>query len=87
MLFFTLGVNEDVIDKDYHKFVEEVHEHLVHHMHEEGRGIGETKGHHSIFVKTVSCSECGLRNIFLLDFEMVIFGPQINLGEYFYPLS
>ena len=64
MLLFTLGVNEDAIDEDYHEIFEEVHEYFVHHMHEEGRGIGETKGHNCIFIKTVSSGECGLRNIF-----------------------
>ena len=70
-----LGVNEDVIDEDYHEFVEEVHEYFVHHMHEESRGIGETKGHHGIFLKTVPSSECGLRNIFLFNLELMISGP------------
>ena len=52
-------------------------------MHEKGRGIAEAERHNCIFIKTVSSS--GLRNIFLLDFELVISGPQINLGEYFCP--
>ena len=47
-------------------------------MHEKGRGIGETEGHGGIFIKTVP-------NIFLLDFELVISGSQINFGEYFCP--
>ena len=54
-------------------------------MHEKGRGVGETEGHDGIFIKTVPSSERGLGNIFLLDFELVISGPQINLGEYFCP--
>ena len=85
MIFFTLGVNEYVIDEDYHELIEEVHEYFVHHMHEEGSGVGETKRHNCIFIKNVSSGECGLRNILLLDFELVISGPQINLGEYFCP--
>ena len=75
MLFLTLGVNEYVINEDYHEIIEEAHEHFVHHMHEEGRGIGETKGHQSMFIKTVSCSECGLRNIFPFNLELMIPGP------------
>ena len=83
VLFFTSGVYKDIIDEDHHKFIQEIHEHFVHHMHEESRGTGEAEGHNGIFIKTVSGSERGLRNIFLLDFELVIPGPQINLGEYF----
>ena len=33
------------------------------------------KGHHGIFVKTVPSSECGLRNIFLFNLELMISGP------------
>ena len=75
MFFFTLGVNEDVIEEDYHEFVEEVHIYFVHHMHEESRGIGETKGHNCIFIKTVPSGKGGLRNIFLFNLELMISGP------------
>ena len=75
MLVFTLGVNEDVIDEDYHEFVEEVHEYFIHHVHEEGRGVGEAKIHKCIFIKTVSSGECGLRNIFLFNIELMISSP------------
>ena len=79
MFVLAFGVNEDVINEHHHKLVQEIHKHLIHHMHEEGRGVGETKGHNYIFVKTVSSGERGLRNIFLLNLEFVISRPQINL--------
>ena len=75
MLVFTLEVNEDVINEDYHEHVEEVHEYFVHHMHEESRGIGETKGHNCIFIKTIPSSKCGLRNILLFNLELMIPSP------------
>ena len=65
-------MNKYIIDEYYHELIEEVHEYFVHHMHEEGRGVGETKGHNYIFIKTVSSGECGLRNIFLFNLELMI---------------
>ena len=65
VFFLALGVNEDVINEHHHKFVQEVHKHLVHHMHKEGRGVGESEGHNGIFIKTVPSGERGLGNIFL----------------------
>ena len=69
MLFvfvLALGVNEDVINEYHHKFIQEVHKNLVHHMHKECRSIGEAERHNGVLIKTVSSGECSLRNIFLL---------------------
>ena len=60
VFILALGVNEYVIDQDYHELIEEVHEYFVHHMHEESRGIGETKAHHGIFINTVPSSDAVL---------------------------
>ena len=85
VLFFAFLVNEDVIDEYHDKLVQEIHKHLIHHMHEKVWGVGETEWHNRIFIKTVPSGERGLGNIFLLDFEFMISGPQINLREYFGP--
>ena len=69
------------------ELVKEVHEYFVHHMHEESRGIGETKGHHGIFVKTVPSSECGLRNILLFNLELMISSRKSFLENTLAPLS
>lgn len=34
MLFFSLGINENIVDEDHPELVREVNEHLVHHMHQ-----------------------------------------------------
>ena len=66
VFIFALGVNEYVVNEHNHKFVQEIHKHLVHHMHEEGRGIGEAEGHNGILIKTIPSGERGLRSIVLL---------------------
>src|SRR3954471_24264443 len=83
MFVLALGVNEYVVNEHHHKFVQEIHKHLVHHMHEESWGVGEAEGHNGILIKTVPSGEHGLRNILLIYLELMIFGPQINFGEYF----
>jgi hypothetical protein len=34
---------EELVDKDYHKLVEELHEHLVHEIHEIGGALVRPK--------------------------------------------
>jgi pimeloyl-CoA synthetase len=43
MLLFTLGIDQDVINKDYDKLVQLRHEYGVHQVHEMCRSIGESK--------------------------------------------
>ena len=48
-------------------------------MHEEGGGVGEAKRHDCLLIETVGSGECGLGNILLFNFELIISSPQINL--------
>jgi hypothetical protein len=43
MLFFTLGIDQDVINDDHDKLVQLRHEYRVHQVHEMCRSIGEPK--------------------------------------------
>jgi hypothetical protein len=43
MLFFTLGIDQDVVSEDNDKLVQLWHEHGVHQVHEMCRSIGEPK--------------------------------------------
>jgi hypothetical protein len=83
MLFLHFGIDQNVINEHHYKFVKELHEHLVHEIHEVGRGISQAKGHHGVFKQAVAGGECGLGNIGLSDFHLMISGTEINLGEYF----
>ena len=40
VIFLTLGVDEDVVNKDYEKLIQLLHEYFVHKVHEEGGCIG-----------------------------------------------
>jgi hypothetical protein len=64
MLFFTLGIDQVVINEDHDKLIQLWHEHGVHQVHEMCRSIGESKRHNQILVQSVPSREDSLRNIF-----------------------
>ncbi len=44
------GVNEDVVNINYHTAMEELPEHLIHEFLEDGGGIGQGEGHNEVLV-------------------------------------
>ncbi len=82
MLFFIIGIDENVIDEHDHKLVQKLHEHLIHEVHEIGGSIRQTERHHGVLIQSVTSGESGLRNIRLSNSKLVITGPKVDLGEY-----
>jgi hypothetical protein len=72
MLFFTLGIDQDVINEDNDKLVQLRHEYGVHRVHEMCRSIGEPKRYNQILIQPVPGGESGLRNIFWMDLDLMI---------------
>jgi hypothetical protein len=72
MLFFTLGIDQDVINEDHDKLVQLWHEHGVHQVHEMCRSIGESKRHNQILVQPVPGGEGSLTDIFRTDLDLMI---------------
>jgi hypothetical protein len=83
MLFLGLGIDQDVVDEYHNKFVQELHEYLIHEIHEIGRGIGLAKGHDSVLEQAIASGEGGLGDIRLSDLQLMISSAEINLGEHF----
>jgi hypothetical protein len=81
MLFFTLGIDQDVINEYHDKLVQLRHEHRVHQVHEMCRSIGESKRHNQILVQPVPGREGSLRDIFRTDHDLMITQTKINLGK------
>jgi hypothetical protein len=82
MLFLGLGMDQDVINEHHHKFVKELHEYLIHEIHEIGMGIGQAKGHYGVLKQPIASGEGGLGNIGPMDLQLMISSAEINLGEY-----
>jgi hypothetical protein len=72
MLFFTLGIDQDVINEDHDKLVQLWHEYRIHQVHEICRSIGESKRHNQILVQSVPGGESSLRDIFRTDLDLMI---------------
>jgi sirohydrochlorin ferrochelatase len=83
MLFFTLGIDQDVISEDHDKLVQLRHEHGVHQVYEMCRSIGESKWHNQIRVQPVPDREGSLRDIFQTDLDLVITRMEIDLRKDF----
>jgi hypothetical protein len=81
MLFFILGVDQDVINEYHDKLVQLRHDYGVHQIHEMCRSIDESIQHNQILIQPVPSRECSLRNIFWMDLDLMITRPKINLRE------
>src|ERR1041385_7698828 len=81
MLFFGLRIYQDIVNEHHHKLVEVLHEYLIYEVHEISWGIGKSEGHHSVLEQTIACREGCLGDVRLTDLQLVVSGPQINLGE------
>jgi hypothetical protein len=72
MLFFTLGIDQDVINEDHDKLVQLRHEYGVHQVQEMCRSIGESKRHNQILIQSIPGGEGSLRDIFQTDLDLMI---------------
>jgi hypothetical protein len=78
MLFLTLRKDQDVIIEEHDKLVQLFHKNRVHQVQEVSRGVGQTKRHHQILIKTVSGGESSLWNIFFTDLDLMIARAKVN---------
>src|SRR4051812_29002293 len=65
MLFFSLGIDQNIIDEYDNKLVKKLHEHLVHHVHEISWCICQSKWHHGILIQSIPGGKSSLRYVFL----------------------
>ncbi|BAT82669.1 hypothetical protein VIGAN_03271500, partial [Vigna angularis var. angularis] len=72
MLLKALGIDKDVINKHHYKFVQVRSENPVHVVHENCRCVRHSKGHHHVFIMTITRPKCCLMNISLLHSNLMI---------------
>jgi hypothetical protein len=83
MLFFTLGIDQNVNNKDNNKLVQLRHEYGVHQVHKMCRSIDESKQHNQILMQPIPGGESGLRNVFQVDLDLMITQTKIDRGKDF----
>jgi hypothetical protein len=81
MLFFILGVDQDVINEDHIKLVQLQYEYIVHQVHEIYRSIGESKRHNQILIQPIPTGEESLRNVFQMDLDLMVTRMEIDLQK------
>jgi hypothetical protein len=79
MLFFILGVDQDVVNEDHDKLIQLRHEDEVHQVHEMCRSIGESKQHNQILIQHIPGGEGSLRGIFQTDLDLMVTRTEIDL--------
>jgi hypothetical protein len=79
MLFFTLGIDKDVINQYQDKLVQLWHEYGVHQVHDMCKSIGESKRHNQILTQAIPGGEGSLMNVFQADLDLVITRTEIDL--------
>src|ERR1044071_5035492 len=82
MLLLILGIHQYIINEHHNEFIQELHKHLVHHIHEVCMSISQSKGHNGILKQPIPCSKSSLRNILLPNLHLMITRTKINLREY-----
>ncbi len=78
------GVNEDVVNINYHTTMEEFPEHLVHKFLEDR---GKAKGHNEVLIVAGRSNECRLPLIALPDPNKVVRTSQVQLRENACPME
>jgi hypothetical protein len=81
MLFFILGVDQDVINEDHDKLIQLQHEYGVHQVHEMCMSIGESKRHNQILIQLIHGGESSLRDVFRMDLDLMVTRMKIDLQK------
>jgi hypothetical protein len=83
ILFFALGIDQDVVNEYHDKLVQLQHEYGVHHVYEMCRSIGESKRHNQILIQPISGGEGSLTNVFRVDLDLVVTQTTIDIEKDF----
>ncbi|RHN52291.1 hypothetical protein MtrunA17_Chr6g0478931 [Medicago truncatula] len=81
MFFFSLGVNQNIVDEHNYEPIQKCMENAIHILHKHSRCIGHTERHNFVFIVTITRSESCLLHILIFYFNLVITRSQINLAE------
>jgi hypothetical protein len=81
MISFSFGVDQNVVNEYHNKLIQLWHEHRVHQVHEMCGSISESKRYNQILIQPIPGGECGFRDIFQTDLDLMITRSEFYLGE------
>ena len=79
MFLLTLGIDENVVNEDYDKFVQIGFAHSVQEIHENRWCVSKTIWHDQKLVMAILSSKCSFGYVHLLDTELMVSRSQIDL--------
>ena len=82
MILLVLGKDQNIIEIHQDEIICVRVEDEVHHAKECWRSIDKAERHDIIFIRTIACSECCLRDILFTNPNLMITHAKVKLGEY-----
>jgi hypothetical protein len=77
MLFFRIGIDEDVVEVNHNDLVEIFHQDKVHEVREGSGSIGKIRRRDGVLVEATMSGESGLWNVLLSDLYLMEAHPQV----------
>src|ERR1043165_4167199 len=81
MIFFTLRINQDIINEHNNKLIQILMKNPIHIFHKHTRSISHTKWHYRILIVTIPCPKSSLLNILSFHTNLMILILKINHTE------
>ena len=78
MLFFRVGIDEDIVWVYQHAYIEQVTEDVIHKMLKSGRCIRKSEGHDTPFEGAIVGVESVFPFIALLNMDQVLCVTEVN---------
>ena len=77
VFLFRTGEDENVIEENDYKVIQPIHQDLMHHAHEGGRGVTKPEGQHSVLKMPIARAERTLWYVLLSQTDLMVASCQI----------
>ncbi len=82
VFLFTSGVDQNIVDENYHESIKERLKDSVHKIHECSWGISEPEQHYSKFIMTIPRYESRFVHVLRLNPQLTISRLQVDFRKY-----
>ena len=72
MVLLVTRIDQNIVDKHKDELIKVRLAHSIHKIHKDSRGVRQTERHNKELVMTITSLERSLRNILLLDPQLMI---------------
>ena len=82
MLFWILGVDQNIIQIDYHAHIQQVCKNAVNEVLECSWSVGKSERHNKPFIGAIACAEGSFPFIPWRDVDQMVCVTEVNFGIY-----